>query len=343
MQAVHVGLIGFGYSGETFHAPVIRAVEGLKLTKVVSSNPQKVYDACPEVIVEDSIEALLTDEAIELVILTTPNEYHYPMALKALEAGKHVVLEKPFVVSVEEGEHLIQVAREKGCLLSVYHNRRYDNDFLTIQKLINEEKLGEIMTFEAHYDRYRIEVRNRWREQNKKGSGILFDLGSHLIDQALTLFGVPDSLSADVIAQREEGQTDDYFHLVLHYGRKRVLLHAGSLVKKHGPRYQIHGMDGSFLKWGIDPQEEALKLGKVPGDVGWGKGESKCDGVLTNDDGETVIPTVPGSYQTYYKEMQRAIREDGAPPVSALDALNVIKVIELALKSSEEKRTIKWK
>ncbi|MGA9286959.1 MAG: Gfo/Idh/MocA family oxidoreductase, partial [Anaerobacillus sp.] len=216
MQTVHVGLIGFGFSGATFHAPVIRAVEGLKLTKVVSSNPQKVYDACPEVIVEDSIEALLTDEAIELVIMTTPNEYHYPMALKALEAGKHVVLEKPFVVSVEEGEHLIQVAREKGCMLSVYHNRRYDNDFLTIQKLINEGDLGEIITFEAHYDRYRAEVRNRWREQNKKGSGILFDLGSHLIDQALTLFGVPDSLSADVIAQREEGRTDDYFHLVLH-------------------------------------------------------------------------------------------------------------------------------
>ncbi len=343
MKKVHVGLVGFGFSGSTFHAPFIRAVEGLKLTKVVSSNAKRVHETYPEVIVEESIETLLKDEAIELVIITTPNDYHFPMAIKALEAGKHVVLEKPFTVSVEEGEQLIEVARKKGCLLSVYHNRRYDNDFLTIQKLINEGDLGEVMTFEAHYDRYRAEVRNRWREQDKKGSGILFDLGSHLIDQALTLFGLPDSLSADVINQREEGRTDDYFHLVLHYGKKRVILHAGSLVKKHGPRYQIHGMKGSFLKWGIDPQEEALKRGEIPGDVGWGQDDSKYDGVLTNDEDETVIPTIPGSYQTYYKEIHRAICEGGAPPVSAVGALNVIKVIELALKSSEEKRTIEWK
>ncbi|WP_226654471.1 oxidoreductase [Pseudalkalibacillus hwajinpoensis] len=342
MREVKAGLVGFGFSGETFHAPIIHAVEGLTMTTVVSSNTDKVHRSFPGMNVVSSLEELLTDKEIELVIITTPNEFHFPMAKKALEAGKHVVLEKPFTVSAEEGERLIEIAKEQERLLSVYHNRRYDSDFLTIQKLMKEEQFGTIMTYEAHYDRYRAEVRDRWREQDKKGSGILFDLGSHLIDQALTLFGKPDGVYADIIAQREEGKTDDYFHLILQYGKKRVILHGGSLVKKHGPRYQIHGMKGSFLKWGIDPQEESLKAGRVPGDEGWGEEKSEEYGVLTNEDGEHIIPSLPGSYQTYYKELYQALIQASALPVMAEEALDVIKVIELALRSSELKKMMLW-
>lgn len=342
MREVKAGLVGFGFSGMTFHAPVIQEVEGLTMTTVVSSNADKVHHSFPGKHVVSSLDEMLTDKEIELVIITTPNEFHYPMAKQALEAGKHVVLEKPFTVSVEEGERLIEIAKEQECLLSVYHNRRFDSDFLTVQKLIKEEQLGAIMTYEAHYDRYRAEVRDRWREQHKNGSGILFDLGSHLIDQALTLFGKPDSVYADILAQRDEGKTDDYFHLILQYGNKRVILHGGSLVKKHGPRYQIHGMKGSFLKWGIDPQEEALKAGRVPGDEGWGEENSEQYGVLTDEDGERIIESLPGSYQTYYKEMYQAIATSSAPPVTAEDALDVIKVIELAFKSNELKKMMKW-
>ena len=339
---MRAGLVGFGFSGATFHAPIIEAVEGLTITTVLSSNAEKVHRSFPEMNVVSSMEELLTDEEIELVIITTPNELHFPMAKQALEAGKHVVLEKPFTVSVEEGERLIAIAEEHGRLLSVYHNRRYDSDFLTIQQLVKEEQLGSIITYEAHYDRYRAEVRDRWREQDKKGSGILFDLGSHLIDQALALFGKPDGVYADIIAQREEGKTDDYFHLILHYGKKRVILHGGSLVKKHGPRYQIHGTKGSFLKSGIDPQEEALKAGRVPGDAGWGEESREQFGVLTNEEGDHVVESLPGSYQTYYKEVYQALKENSAPPVTAEEALKVIKVIELALKSSEEKKMMYW-
>ncbi|MGE6205241.1 oxidoreductase [Guptibacillus hwajinpoensis] len=342
MKEVKVGLVGFGFSGATFHAPVIESVQGLTITKVVSSNPEKVIKQFPEMEVVASTDELLNDRAIELVIITTPNEFHFPMAKQALEAGKHVVLEKPFTVSVEEGERLIEIAEKYGSLLSVYHNRRYDNDFLTIQKLIKEEELGTVISYEAHYDRYSAEVHDRWREQDKKGSGILFDLGSHLIDQALILFGEPEAVYADVMTQREAGITDDYFHLVLHYGKRRVILHAGSLVKKHGPRYQVHGIKGSFVKWGIDPQEEALKKGRLPGDERWGEDESDQYGVLTKDDHDRVIPTIPGSYQTYYIELHRAICEQSTAPVTAREALKVIKVIELSLKSSEEKRLVKW-
>ncbi len=342
MRSVNVGLVGFGFSGATFHAPIVNAVQGLNLRKVVSSNAEKVRSSLSDVSVVESFDLLIEDDEIELVIITTPNEHHFPMAKQALESGKHVVIEKPFAVSVDECERLIDVAQTNGKLLSVYHNRRFDSDFLTIQKLLKEDHLGEVMTFEAHYDRYRAEVRDRWREQDRKGSGILFDLGSHLIDQALTLFGIPDAISADVMAQREDGKTDDYFHLILHYGRKRIILHGGSLVMQHGPRYQIHGMKGSFVKSGIDPQEEALKQGRSPGDSGWGEESSQYYGVLTQNENESVVKSVPGSYQTYYEDMYRAICENEPLPVMAKEALNVIKVIELAVKSSEEKRMIEW-
>lgn len=343
MEQIKCAIVGFGFSGATFHAPVMKAVKDMHITKVVSSNPEKVKHTLPDAEVVPVIEDVLDDNEIELVVITTPNEFHYPMAMKALNAGKHVVLEKPFAVSVSECEELIHAAEQYGCLLSVYHNRRFDNDFLTIQKLLENGALGEVVTYEAHYDRFRSEVRERWREQDKKGSGILFDLGSHLIDQALTLFGEPDSVMADVVAQREGAKTDDYFHLVLKYGKKRVILHGGSLVHKHGPRYQIHGMEGSYVKWGIDPQEDALKKGHIPGESGWGEDSEQSYGTLTIGDNEKKVPTVQGAYHHYYEAIVRSIKEKAPAPVTAHEALNVIKCIELALESSENNRTVEWK
>ncbi|WP_377887375.1 oxidoreductase [Alkalihalobacillus sp. R86527] len=342
MDRINTAIVGFGFSGATFHAPVMKAVKGLHITTVVSSNPEKVKCALPDVDVHSTIEEVLNNEEIALVVITTPNEFHFPMAKKALEAGKHVVLEKPFAVDVSECETLINVAEENGCILSVYHNRRFDNDFLTIKELVEENILGDVCTYEAHYDRYRAEVRERWREQDKKGSGILFDLGSHLIDQALSLFGEPDSVMADVIAQREGAKTDDYFHLILKYGNKRVILHGGSLVQKPGPRYQVHGMEGSFVKWGIDPQEDALKNGRIPGGPGWGEDADRDYGILTSGSEESRIPTIPGAYQEYYERIVRSIKEGDAAPVTAQQALNVIKCIELALESSANNRTVEW-
>jgi len=209
-MTIHVGLVGYGMSGAVFHAPLIRHVKGLKLAAVVSSNPEKVKRDHPEVEVLSSLEELLARKDISLIVITTPNILHYPFAKAAITAGKHVIVEKPFTVTSEEAGELIDLARKQGVLLSVYHNRRWDNDFLTVRRLVESGCLGELVLYEVHYDRYRPKVRDRWRERDLPGSGTLYDLGSHLIDQALVLFGSPRTVWADLGAQRPGAQTVDY-------------------------------------------------------------------------------------------------------------------------------------
>jgi scyllo-inositol 2-dehydrogenase (NADP+) len=344
MEKIKVGLVGYGFSGATFHTPILQALEGFEISKVVSSNPGKVHQDLKQVEVVSRIDELLTDDDIELVVITTPNTLHYPQAKQALEAGKHVVVEKPFVIESKEGEELIKIAQENNRVVSVYQNRRWDNDFLTVKQCIEEGKLGDIFIYEAHFDRYRPQIRDRWREQDIKGSGILYDLGSHLIDQALHLFGFPEFVMADVTAQRPNAKTDDYFHIVLGYERLRVILHSGSIVKSPGPRFQVHGNKGSFIKYGLDSQEEALKQGYKPGDLSWGKDREEWYGKLVvEDEGSSVtttIETVPGSYETYYKRLYDAIRHEKPVPVTAEEAIQTIRVIECALQSSKEKRVI---
>ncbi|UYZ12356.1 MULTISPECIES: oxidoreductase [Brevibacillus] len=344
MKQVNVGLIGYGLSGQVFHAPVIRSVPGLKLTKVVSSRPEKVRADLPEAEVVASVDELLSDDQIELVVVAAPNTSHFPYAKQALLAGKHVVVEKPFVIRSSEAEELIRLAESRGRVLSVYHNRRWDNDFLTIKHLLQTGALGEVFLYEAHYDRYRPEVTDRWRERDLPGSGILYDLGSHLIDQALHLFGLPQTVMADVGAQRPGARTTDYFHIVLGYGSLRVILHAGSLVRQPGPRFQIHGDKGSFVKYGLDPQEDALRAGLIPGGPEWGRDREETYGQLTLSVGELnvsgSVETIPGAYQTYYQQMYEAIVSATPAPVSPADAMNVIRVIEWAEQSSREQRVI---
>jgi scyllo-inositol 2-dehydrogenase (NADP+) len=344
MRKIKVGLVGYGLSGATFHAPLLSVLEQFQIAKVVSSNKEKVQQDLRDVGIVSSLEEVLEDAAIDLVVITTPSGLHYEMAKQSLMAGKHVILEKPMVVETREAEELIKIAREKKLLLSVYHNRRWDNDYLTVKKLVNDGMLGEINTYQVHYDRFRPVVRDRWREKQGPGSGMLYDLGSHLIDQALHLFGWPQFVMADVFAQRENGETDDYFHVILGYEKQRVILHSGSIVPINGPRFQVHGSKGSFMKYGLDGQEAALREGKKPIDNSWGADDPQFYGQLVTIDGEKeeheTIQTLHGSYVTYYKEIAESIFEGKTAPVTAHEGLSVIKIIDAALKSSEEKKAI---
>ncbi|RUT33407.1 oxidoreductase [Paenibacillus zeisoli] len=346
MRTVKLGIIGYGFSGRTFHAPVIQTIPGLEILKVVSSNAPKVQADLPEVQVVSDVAEVFADPQIELVIITTPNTTHFSYAKQALLSGKHVVVEKPFVIRAEEAEELIRIANQQDRILSVYHNRRWDNDFLTVKDLIESGVLGSVYSYEAHFDRYRPNTTNRWREQNIEGSGMLYDLGSHLIDQALHLFGLPNTVYGDVRAQRENSAVDDYFHIILGYEHLRVILHSGSIVKQSGPRFQVHGDRGSFIKSGLDSQENALKQGGKPGDDLWGSDPEAWHGELTISIGDLLtrgrVETKKGSYESFYTGMYEAIVDNQPAPVSAEDARNTIRVIELIKQSSEEQRVIKF-
>jgi scyllo-inositol 2-dehydrogenase (NADP+) len=303
-----------------------------------------VEQECPGVEAVDKPERVFEDPGIDLVVIAAPNTAHFTLAKRALLAGKHVVVDKPFVVHAAEAEELIRLAKERGRILSVFQNRRWDADFLTIRKLVDDGTLGEIYSYEAHFDRYRPKVQDRWREQDMEGSGMLYDLGAHLIDQAIVLFGLPDRVDADLDSQREGAKTVDYFHIRLGYGKRKVILRSGSIVMRPGPRFQIHGTKGSFVKYGIDPQEDAIKQGKSIRDPLWGRESEDQYGELTvEENGTTVtrkVESLPGHYASYYRMIVDAIRGHGEVPVRAEDAWNTGRIMEAAMQSSREQRTI---
>ncbi|HEX4932974.1 MAG TPA: oxidoreductase, partial [Gemmatimonadaceae bacterium] len=267
---LNVALVGFGFAGRMFHAPLIAAAEGLRLHTIVSSQGATVREAWPAARVVADYAAALADPAVDLVVLATPNAEHARQAHAALEAGKHVVVDKPFTVTVAEAEGVVAHAERAGRVLSVFHNRRWDSDFLTVRKLIADGALGEVTYFESRIDRYRPVVRDRWRERAGAGAGLWYDLGPHLVDQALVLFGPPQEVVADLAIQREGAQVDDYFHVVLKYPRLRVVLHASMLAAANDLRFAVHGTRGSYVKLGTDPQEAVLRSGGVVGGTEWG-------------------------------------------------------------------------
>jgi len=341
---IRVGLIGYGFSGATFQAPLIKRVAGMRLAMVNSSNPDLVRRAFPGMaVVAQPIELIESDE-IDLVVIASTNTTHYPLAKQALLAGKHVVVEKPFTVTVQEAAELVDLAEQRRRVLSVFHNRRWDNDFLTLRQTLDSGLLGEVMTFESHFDRYRPMVRQRWREQDLPGSGMLYDLGSHLIDQALTLFGSPDTVQCDLGIQRHGGMADDFFHLVLRYGARRVILHSSMMAHHPGPRFLVHGEHGTFTKFGLDPQEAQLLAGMDPSSPGWGVEAPDQHGMLSFSKGgltfNGAVASMPGAYQRYYESMVAAITTGARAPVTGTEALAVIRVIGLALMSSEEGRVV---
>jgi scyllo-inositol 2-dehydrogenase (NADP+) len=344
MLPIPVALVGYGYGGLVFHAPFIRSVPRLRLEMVVTSRREQVDalagpDGTPRAVAR--VEEALADPRIRLVVVATPTDTHFAVARQALLAGKHVVVDKPFALTVAEAEELMALARERGCLLSVYHNRRWDGDFLTVRHAIEQGWLGTVYHYEAHIDRFRPKVREVWREQAGKGSGILYDLGSHLIDQALVLFGMPRAVTADAFLQRPEARAIDYFHLILDYGRMRAILHGAMLVPGRGPHFSVHGDGGSFLKYGMDPQEAALAAGQMPGGEGWGADDSANYGELVSADGaRRRIETLAGDYTSYYQAMADAIERGSPLPVDPADSRDGLRVIEAALESAREGRTV---
>ncbi|MBO9545518.1 oxidoreductase [Caulobacter sp.] len=341
-ETLNVVLVGYGYVGKTFHAPLIAATPGFALRTVVSSDPAKVAADLPEVQVVAELDQALADPAIDLVVIATPNVLHAPQALAALAAGKHVVVDKPFAVTAAEAKAMADAAKAAGKLLAVFHNRRWDSDFLTVQRLLAEGVLGEIVLCENRYDRFRPEVRDRWRERAGPGSGAWIDLGPHLLDQALVLFGEPLGISADIGAQREGARADDYFHVTLRYPVLRVILHGNLLTAASGPRFAVHGTKASFVKHGLDPQEAQLKAGMTPGASGWGR--DSRHGVLTTVVDEVPVnadvrPEVTG-YRQFYAGVREAILHGAPSPVPVEQALRTMELLELAQRASDERREL---
>lgn len=339
---LNVALVGYGYVGKTFHAPLIAATPGLALRTVVSSDPAKVAADFPDAQVVAELETALADPAIDLVVIATPNVLHAPQALAALRAGKHVVVDKPFAVTAAEARTMADAAQAAGRLLVVFHNRRWDSDFLTVKRLLAQGVLGEVVLVENRYDRFRPEVRDRWRERAGPGSGAWIDLGPHLLDQALALFGAPLAISADIGAQRQGATADDYFHVVLRYPVLRVVLHGNLLTAASGPRFSVHGTQASYVKYGLDPQEGQLKAGMVPGAEGWGV--DTRHGVLTRVENEVPVTaevaTEHSDYRAFYAGVRDAIR-DGAPsPVPVEGALRTMALLELAQAASDQRREL---
>lgn len=345
-DTIRVGLLGYGYASKTFHAPLIAATPGMTLVAVSSRHPEKVHEDWPSVRVAEKPEGLFDDPEIDLIVIPTPNDTHFPLAKRALEAGKHVVVDKPFTVTLSQAYELHQVAVHMGKVLSVFHNRRWDSDFLTLKHLVQSGVLGEVVYMESHIDRYRPEIRQRWREDGSEGSGIWYDLGPHLIDQALQLFGAPVAIHADLAQLRPGGKSADYFHATLIYPQRRVVLHGTLLAVAETARYIVHGCHGSYVKYGIDPQEAKLKAGHMPDDdTLWGHDER--DGVLTlNREGlavEEAMMTIPGDYTAYYAAVRDALNGQGDNPVPVAQAIKVMELIELGLISNQKKCAVTLK
>jgi len=344
IETIKVGLTGFGISAKVFHAPFLKQSQHFTVTAVLERHKQESKILFPGAVIVTNFEDLLNKD-VDLIVITTPNDTHYSYSLKALQAGKHVVVEKPFTIYSYEAAELIKIAKEKNLLLAVYQNRRYVSDYLTIRKILQQNLLGEVHTFEAHYDRYRAEERpNSWREKPLPGSGILYDLGAHLIDQALSFFGLPKYITAQERLQRPHAKATDWFDVRLDYDFLQVRLAAGMLVVEPGPRYIIHGTNGSFIKNGEDPQEAKLRAGEMPG-LHFGKEDESIYGMLyTIKDGKRIkkkIVSEEGNYGLFYEDVYNALLRKIPFVIKPEEAFNVIKLIELAEESSSKKCTLK--
>lgn len=333
---IRAGLIGFGYAGRVFHAPLIATTDGITLAAVASSRPDDVREALGDVSVVDAADALIARDDIDLVIVATPNDSHATLALQALAAGKHVVVEKPFALSLGEARSVVDAATGAERLLAVFHNRRWDSDFLSVKAMIERGAIGQVVHFESHFDRFRPVVRDRWRERAVPGGGIWYDLGPHLIDQALRLFGLPAAVEATIATLRSAGQADDWAHVVLIYPDKRVILHASMLVAGGSARFTVHGTRGSLVKQLADPQEGQLLAGALPGAPGWGE---DADPILVHDaEGHRALPAISGDQRGFYRGMVAAIRGEGPNPVPPDQALAVMAVIDAGQRASREQR-----
>lgn len=346
---IRTGVIGYGLSGRVFHAPFIDVVEGYELSKISTSNPERIALAqkrYPTTEIVADAQNIINDPNIDLVLVTSPNIDHFKWAKEALLAGKHAVVEKPFTINVAEADELIELSKKQNKVLSVYHNRRFTSDTKTVKKLLDSGLLGDIVDYETHFDRYRTDPKpgGAWREQALPGSGIFYDLGSHLIDQALWFFGMPHSVTAEINKQRSWANVDDQFDVRLHYTNFTATLKSSMICRIPGPTYMLHGTNGSFVKYGLDVQESTLDGGAKPVGKEWGKEPENIWGTINAEyKGVKIsgkIESELGDYKDYFINLRDAINGKGELAVKAEEAREVMRIIELAFQSSEEKRTI---
>ncbi|MGN6668510.1 MAG: oxidoreductase [Trinickia sp.] len=346
-STLKIGLMGYGFAGATFHAPVIDHCGAsadapdtpyARVAAIATSQPERALADYPNARAVADIDALIASSDVECIVVATPNDTHYALAAMVLAAGKHVVVDKPVTLTASEARTLARLAREHNVLFAPFHNRRWDGDFMTVRDLIASGALGRVVHFESHFDRFRPLVRERWREQAARGGGLLFDLGPHLIDQALALFGAPESVFATVKQHRDHASAPDYVHLLLGYADKEVVLHASALSAIEPPRFTVHGTRGSYVKAGLDTQEDQLKAGLRPGQPGFGAGNAS--GILRAMEGdreiERTVPTRDGAYVEFYRAVANAVSRGAPFPVSPQDAIDVMAIIELANESARE-------
>lgn len=342
---IKTALASFGMSGKVFHGPLLKVNSGYEVVTVLERSKELSKELFPEAKIVRSYDAILNDNDIELVIVNTPDKLHYEMAKAAILKGKNIVVEKPVTLKSEEAADLIKLARDKGIVFSVFQNRRWDADFRTVEKVMEEAKFGRLIEFESHFDRYRTYIApNTWKEEGDEYSGVLYNLGSHMVDQAFVLFGRPNAVTAHLKIVRKNGVVTDYYDIRLEYDGFAALLKCSYLVKDPGPRYTIHGEYGTFHKYGIDAQEELMKAGNLPLGDDWGKEEPEDWGTLVyEEDGEEVeelIESIPGDYNIFYKNIYDAVRNGAELLVKPEEALEVLKILEACLQSNHEKRTV---
>ncbi len=349
-EAIRTGVVGFGLAGQVFHTAVIEQTPGLELGCIVERSGKQATAKYPGVRVVSSVEEMLADESIQLCVVATPNDVHRSLSEQCLQAGRHVVVDKPLALTSGDAAALAALARENDLVLSAYHNRRWDGDYRTIESLLASGRIGDPLLFESHFDRFRMEPKpGAWRETEAQGGGILFDLGPHLIDQALALFGAPTSLWADVRSVRPGAEVDDTFDIQLTYEgagqqslrRLRVWLRSTLGAASPGARFTLHGTKGSFEKWGLDPQEAALKQGARFSDEGFGMESAAAYGVFTAPGAAPqTVPTLKGDYREYYAGVRDAILGVKPLAVTIGVAWSVACIIELARESSRTGRRV---
>ena len=330
---LNVALVGFGLSGRYLQAPFFLTNPNFNLKTIVSAsqNPQEIY---PSVLVARNIDEVLADSEIDLVSIASPNGTHYGHARQCLLAGKHVLVEKPFTATVAEAEDLIALAKKQGKIISIFQNRRFDSDFMTVKKIVENKLLGELLAFDIHFDRHKpILNTKKWKEETGPGSGIIYDLGSHIIDQTIVLFGTPNAVSGETFTQREGSEIDDAFNIRLDYGKLKVVLKSSLLVREEGPRYILHGTKGSFVKYGLDVQEDHLKAGLMPRMAGFGIESSEKWGILNTEINELHfrgnVETEVGNWDFLFQNLYEAIVEGKELLIKPEQIVEQIKIIEV--------------
>lgn len=341
---IRTGLVGFGLGARVFHAPFLSATPGITLTHIVQRSSESALVAYPDVSIVRSVEELVADDSVDLVVITTPNNTHFPLAKLALEAGKHVVVDKPMCETAADSEKLLQIAQDSGRLFSVFHNRRWDGDYLTVCDIVRQGLLGKVHEYNSHFDRYKPQLKQgSWKEEPGPGTGMLFDLGSHLIDQAMHLFGLPQRIFADLRAQRPGSRIDDHFEVILDYGHMKANLRCGTLVREKPPRFHVLGDLGAFVKYGMDPQEARLLNKDIPRwtpqlgvdhETDWGLLNTSINGLNLRGQVETEL----GDYRGYYLNIAAAIRGEEPLVVKPGQVVQLMKILELARRSNEEGR-----